>query len=361
MDLGATRLGVLRLVVLPLVWPSIAAVEPALLRAQLRRLRDCRSSRPAIGTSPLPRAHLQPPALRRHASGQRDRRAHVRASRCCCSPARLRCCCPRDAGTRSGAAGGAVPMPLTTASSPRSGGVTKRYAGVPAVRRPEPGDRRRRSSSSCSARAAAARPPPSGCSRASWPPTPAISLLEDRDVTPRAAAQPATSTRCSRPTPSSSTCTVPRTSPSACAASAPRRARSRGASARMLELARSTGARRAATESSSPAGSSSASPWRARWPPSPGPAPRRAPRRRSTLKIRQRDARSAAPRSSASSESPTILVTHDQEEALTMSDRMAVMNDGRIEQMGPPHELYEQPANAFVEGSSAPPTCSPPR
>ena len=45
-----------------------------------------------------------------------------------------------------------------------------------------------------------------------------------------------------------------------------------------------------------------------------------------------------------------VFVTHDQEEALTMSDRMAVMNDGRIEQMGPPHELYEQPANAFVAG-----------
>jgi spermidine/putrescine transport system ATP-binding protein len=45
-----------------------------------------------------------------------------------------------------------------------------------------------------------------------------------------------------------------------------------------------------------------------------------------------------------------VFVTHDQEEALTMSDRMAVMNDGRIEQMGQPHELYEQPANAFVAG-----------
>ena len=45
-----------------------------------------------------------------------------------------------------------------------------------------------------------------------------------------------------------------------------------------------------------------------------------------------------------------VFVTHDQEEALTMLDRMAVMNDGRIEQLGPPHELYEQPANAFVAG-----------
>ncbi|MDW8058915.1 MAG: ABC transporter ATP-binding protein [Thermomicrobium sp.] len=44
----------------------------------------------------------------------------------------------------------------------------------------------------------------------------------------------------------------------------------------------------------------------------------------------------------------TIYVTHDQEEALTMSDRIAVMRDGRIEQVGTPRELYERPANEFV-------------
>lgn len=44
----------------------------------------------------------------------------------------------------------------------------------------------------------------------------------------------------------------------------------------------------------------------------------------------------------------TIYVTHDQEEALTMSDRIAVMRDGRIEQVGTPRELYERPANQFV-------------
>jgi spermidine/putrescine transport system ATP-binding protein len=43
-----------------------------------------------------------------------------------------------------------------------------------------------------------------------------------------------------------------------------------------------------------------------------------------------------------------VYVTHDQEEALTMSDRLAVMNAGRIEQLGTPRELYEQPANRFV-------------
>jgi putative spermidine/putrescine transport system ATP-binding protein len=45
-----------------------------------------------------------------------------------------------------------------------------------------------------------------------------------------------------------------------------------------------------------------------------------------------------------------VYVTHDQEEALTMSDRLAVFNGGRIEQVGPPSEVYERPANLFVAG-----------
>ncbi len=43
-----------------------------------------------------------------------------------------------------------------------------------------------------------------------------------------------------------------------------------------------------------------------------------------------------------------VYVTHDQEEALTMSDRLAVMSGGRIEQVGTPAEVYEEPAGAFV-------------
>ncbi|WP_078118151.1 ABC transporter ATP-binding protein [Thiosocius teredinicola] len=45
-----------------------------------------------------------------------------------------------------------------------------------------------------------------------------------------------------------------------------------------------------------------------------------------------------------------VMVTHDQEEAMTMSTRMAVMNEGRIRQLGTPSELYEFPANRFVAG-----------
>lgn len=43
-----------------------------------------------------------------------------------------------------------------------------------------------------------------------------------------------------------------------------------------------------------------------------------------------------------------IFVTHDQEEALTLSDRIAVFNEGRIEQVGTPNELYERPSTLFV-------------
>src|SRR6056297_3853853 len=43
-----------------------------------------------------------------------------------------------------------------------------------------------------------------------------------------------------------------------------------------------------------------------------------------------------------------LFVTHDQEEALTMSDRIVVMNKGRVEQDGTPEDLYFRPANRFV-------------
>jgi multiple sugar transport system ATP-binding protein len=46
----------------------------------------------------------------------------------------------------------------------------------------------------------------------------------------------------------------------------------------------------------------------------------------------------------------SIYVTHDQIEAMTMADKIVVMNDGRVEQIGSPLELYDQPANQFVAG-----------
>jgi putative spermidine/putrescine transport system ATP-binding protein len=44
----------------------------------------------------------------------------------------------------------------------------------------------------------------------------------------------------------------------------------------------------------------------------------------------------------------TVFVTHDQHEALGLSDRVAVMNHGRLEQLGTPKDVYERPATAFV-------------
>ncbi len=44
----------------------------------------------------------------------------------------------------------------------------------------------------------------------------------------------------------------------------------------------------------------------------------------------------------------SVLVTHDQDEALEVADRVVVMDEGRIEQVGTPNEVYDNPANAFV-------------
>src|SRR5215216_1572597 len=50
----------------------------------------------------------------------------------------------------------------------------------------------------------------------------------------------------------------------------------------------------------------------------------------------------------------TVLVTHDQEEAMEVADRIVVLNQGQIEQDGPPRELYDNPANDFVMGFLGP-------
>ncbi len=50
----------------------------------------------------------------------------------------------------------------------------------------------------------------------------------------------------------------------------------------------------------------------------------------------------------------TVLVTHDQEEAMEVSDRIAVMHAGKIEQVGPPKDVYDAPANDFVMGFLGP-------
>ena len=49
-------------------------------------------------------------------------------------------------------------------------------------------------------------------------------------------------------------------------------------------------------------------------------------------------------------ETTALYVTHDQVEAMTMADRIVVLNDGRVQQIGPPQEVYDRPANRFVAG-----------
>jgi sulfate transport system ATP-binding protein len=51
-----------------------------------------------------------------------------------------------------------------------------------------------------------------------------------------------------------------------------------------------------------------------------------------------------------------VFVTHDQEEAMEVADRIVVLNHGRVEQVGGPRDLYEHPANAFVMGFVGPVT-----
>src|SRR5205814_8684297 len=51
----------------------------------------------------------------------------------------------------------------------------------------------------------------------------------------------------------------------------------------------------------------------------------------------------------------TVYVTHDQVEAMTLADRVVVMNGGRIEQIGRPHDLYHRPKTPFVAGFSGSP------
>src|SRR5260370_11436831 len=55
----------------------------------------------------------------------------------------------------------------------------------------------------------------------------------------------------------------------------------------------------------------------------------------------------------------TVYVTHDQSEALTLGDRVAVLGDGRLHQCDTPRVLYERPANTFVAGFIGSPSANP--
>ena len=78
-----------------------------------------------------------------------------------------------------------------------------------------------------------------------------------------------------------------------------------------------------------------------------------AARRAAVQSRRQAARRKCASRSAScrrSSGLTTVMVTHDQEEALTMADRLVVMSEGQVQQIGTQRDLYERPANTFVAG-----------
>ena len=102
-----------------------------------------------------------------------------------------------------------------------------------------------------------------------------------------------------------------------------------------------------AIPSSFPAASSSAWPWPGRWRSKPKVLLLDEPLSALDAKIRVslREEIRAIQRELGIT---TIYVTHDQEEALSMSDRIVVMNEGRVEQIGTPFEIYNKPSSRFV-------------
>ena len=87
--------------------------------------------------------------------------------------------------------------------------------------------------------------------------------------------------------------------------------------------------------------------------PRAGRAPVRAPARRTARCSRPQAARADAGRAQQIQRAAGItfvLVTHDQDEALTLADRIVVFDAGRVEQVGPAREVYERPATPFVAG-----------
>ena len=104
-----------------------------------------------------------------------------------------------------------------------------------------------------------------------------------------------------------------------------------------------------ASPPSSPAASSSGSPWPARSSTIPSALLLDEPLGALDLKLRQA-MQIELKRIQREVGITFIFVTHDQEEALTMSDRIAVMNEGRVEQIGTPEEIYDHPPSVFVAG-----------
>ena len=115
----------------------------------------------------------------------------------------------------------------------------------------------------------------------------------------------------------------------------------------LLRLVQLEGLGQPARRRSSPAASGSASPWPAPWPPQPKVLLLDEPFGALDAKVRQ-ELRQWLRRLHDEIHVTSVFVTHDQEEAFEVADRVVVMNHGRIEQVGTPEEVFEHPANAFV-------------
>ena len=119
------------------------------------------------------------------------------------------------------------------------------------------------------------------------------------------------------------------------------------ASHELLQLVRLEGLRAALSRRSSPAGSGSASRWPAPWPREPQVLLLDEPFGALDAKVRQ-ELRQWLRRLHDEIHVTSVFVTHDQEEAFEVADRVVVMNHGKIEQVGTPEEVFEHPANPFV-------------
>ena len=115
----------------------------------------------------------------------------------------------------------------------------------------------------------------------------------------------------------------------------------------MLQLVQHGGAARTAAPARSPAASSSAWRWPARWRRSPKVLLLDEPLSALDYKLRK-EMQIELKRLQHETGITFVFVTHDQEEALTMSDRIAVMSAGKILQIGTPREIYDRPAERFV-------------
>ena len=124
-------------------------------------------------------------------------------------------------------------------------------------------------------------------------------------------------------------------------------ARSASGSSELLQADSAGLAGRPLSASSFPEDSGSAWLWRARWPSSRGCCCSTSRSARWMREVRK-ELRRWLRRLHDELHITSVFVTHDQEEALEVADRVAIMNQGQIEQVGTPAEVYDNPANAFV-------------